>query len=345
MLRQARNELTIEVRIEGKSPLLIKDGRESKNKGEKDLPSAVFQSRLEREDIEAAVRGKRLDPMLSGLVVPGSSIRGAVRSHLEKALRSLDEEPKVCDPFIGVGSEDDDHERESVEEQRPDASCSSRLSNKEASAPVHAYRDSCPICQLFGNTAQGSRIAFGEGRFTGGKPALIDNNAISRQTGAAISPFKSLVVLNAVVIAELQIRNFELWQAGLLARLFDDLKNGFVRLGSGKSKGWGRITAKATSMTLTYFGLDNRLGEGKLLGVAEMIPGGTAEAYGMTQCAKPPELPAFTQDAAASFWRQTATIHKPEELWDQCRPFFDKATWASVKTLAARRAAAGTERA
>ena len=334
MLRKALNELTLSVRINGLSPLLVKDGRESKEKGDKERPAMVFQSRLTREDLD---RADWPNVACSQFFVPGSSIRGAWRSHLEKVLRSFDEPPKVCDPFAGIGPEDDDEVRKAAEEARADASCSSRLANKEGSAPPHAYRDSCPICQLFGNTAQGSRIAFGEGKITGGKPALIDNNAISRQTGAAISPFKSLVLLEAEIETEVQLRNFELWQVGLLAHLFDDLKNGLVRLGSGKSKGWGRVTAQVTAMKLTYFGLDNRFVENRLLGVGEMLPAEIASRYGMACCEEPPEMPKNTADPSSPPWRHSATITDPAAFWNACRPCFSKKAWDAVRPLAARR--------
>lgn len=336
MLRKALNELTLAVKINGLSPLLVKDGRESKEKGDKERPAMIFQSRLTREDLDRA-NWNPPNFSCSQFFVPGSSIRGAWRSHLERILRSFDEQPKVCDPFAGIGPEDQEKERKAAEEARGDASCSIRLANKEGTAPPHAYRDSCPICQLFGNTAQGSRIAFAEGKITGGKPTLIDNNAISRQTGAAISPFKSLVLLDAEIETEVQLRNFELWQVGLLAHLFDDLKNGLVRLGSGKSKGWGRVKAQVTAIKLTYFGLDNSFAENRLLGVGEMLPAEMASRYGMARCEEPPELPGYSADTASSLWRHSATISDAAAFWNSCRSCFNERTWNAVRPLAARR--------
>jgi CRISPR/Cas system CSM-associated protein Csm3 (group 7 of RAMP superfamily) len=86
---------------------MIKDGRESMQMGGTALPHMVFQSRMTPEELANAVP-RHLDSIRPMLFVPGSSLRGAWRSHLEKVLRSLDEVPKVCDPFIGSGSEDQD---------------------------------------------------------------------------------------------------------------------------------------------------------------------------------------------------------------------------------------------
>ena len=343
MLRQAKNELTLSVKISGKSPLLIKDGREEiaelfkqlkeqDRERYKDLPAMVFQSRLSPRQLSEKIP-RNLPSLLDNIFVPGSGIRGAWRSHLEKTLRSLDDEPRVCDPFNGIGDSGEENTSDASKKTRDDAACSRRLANKKDSAPEHPYRDSCPVCRLFGNTAQGSRIAFGEGKVEGGKPTLIDNNAISRQTGAAISPFKSLVLLDAVVTTEIQIRNFELWQAGLLAYLFDDLKAGLVRLGSGKSKGWGRVKAEVTAMKLTYFGLGDKFAEGKLLGVGEMLSKEKAkEDYGMDQATAPPALPAFSP-TESSLWRHSVSITEPGVFWDTCKPFFNETVWTGFDVL------------
>ena len=341
MLRQARNELSLVVRIEGLSPLLVKDGR--KGGGSPELPAMLFQSRHSVPEINTAVNQNRLatDAFRDRLFVAGSSIRGAWRAHLEKTLRSLDDAPKVCDPFIGVGSEDQDERRKAAEAGRVDRACSGRLANQDGSPPPYPYHGSCPVCQLFGNTAQGSRISFGEGRFVGGTATVVANNAISRQTGAAISPFKSLVVLDAAIEAEVQVRNFELWQAGLLGHLFDDLGSGLVRLGSGKSKGWGRVRAEAISMRLTYFGLRDWVAAGRLAGVAEMMEEGEARKYGMTKNAESPLLPAHTQEPGPALWRRTVTILGPNEFWGVCKSYFNAEFWASIPELPARPAAGG----
>ena len=166
---------------------------------------------------------------------------------------------------------------------------------------------------------------------------MIDNNAISRQTGAAISPFKSLVLLDAEIETEVQLRNFELWQVGLLAHLFDDLKNGLVRLGSGKSKGWGRVTARVTAMKLTYFGLDNPFVKKRLLGVGEMLPAEMALRYGMARCEEPPALPEWVPDPASPPWRHSVTTTDAAAFWNASRPCFNEKAWDAVRPLAARR--------
>src|ERR1039458_2863300 len=112
MLRQSVNELAITVKIQGGPVLLIKDGRfNDKKKQEwipnkddrKRAPSALPISRNPEPKLKDVVTSANPLTAASSLAfyLPGSSIRGAWRAHLEKALRSLDDEdPKVCDPLI-----------------------------------------------------------------------------------------------------------------------------------------------------------------------------------------------------------------------------------------------------
>src|ERR1039458_768375 len=164
MLRQSVNELAITVEIQGGPVLLIKDGRCNdkkkqdwiEKKDRKKAPSSLPISRNTESELKEAVTSpnplaaaKALDYYL-----PGSSIRGAWRAHLEKTLRSLDDaSPKVCDPLI------------SDEEQGPAGpylACSKVLVNDKEERVAVPYHDSCPVCRLFGNTAQASRLSFAD---------------------------------------------------------------------------------------------------------------------------------------------------------------------------------------
>jgi len=323
MLRKSKNELTLTVDLQGTSPLMIKDGRwKNAEMGNSKLPAMIFLSRTPLSRLTAAVSQDQLGLVGFEYFIPGASIRGAWRAHLEKVLRSLDDDPKVCDPIIA--------ETDPVRGETPSwlFSCSSNLLNDEDPAPLHPYRDSCPICRLFGNTAQASRLSFSDATKTGGTAVDLDNNAISRQTGAAISPFKSRVILDARFTFELTIRNFELWHLGLLACLFADLEAGRVRLGAGKSKGWGQVKAAVSSLKLTYFGLDDPFEQGKLLGIGETMSPEALLHYGISAAPTPPALPPFSK-LASSPWRHTVQIDDAALFWPLCRPFFSEETWAS----------------
>jgi hypothetical protein len=351
MLRQSVNELAITVKIQGGGALLIKDGRfndeikqrwlpDQRDEGRKKAPSALPISRSAETRLKEAVtsfaekvRAGISDPLDAfrplDYYLPGSSIRGAWRAHLEKALRSLDEAaPKVCDPLI------------SDEEQGPAApflACSKVLVNDEDERVAVPYHSSCPVCRLFGNTAQASRLSFSDAELD--RPtelAVVDNVAISRQTGAVHSPFRAVVLRKATATVKLRLRNFELWQAGLLGHLFEDLARGMVPLGSGKNKGWGANIARAVSIRLTCFGQD-RAADGNLRGLGE-IPGQDRwKEYGFAPARTPPAIRAKRIDGESAAWRHVYEIQDIPAFWASVKPCFDETLWQGMPFLSERR--------
>jgi len=349
VLRRLLNELTVHVEVESHSPLLIKDGRydknapgwaEAKSEAAKKAPDSVFISRSTTEDLKAAVlpsldwdRIRKLE-----YYVPGSSVRGSWRSHLEMVLRSLDpDRPKVCDPLLTKNKESPD--------PGPWESCSSVLVNEKNPRPRMAYKGSCPVCRLFGSTAQASRISFSDGRIAGPpNPEMVDNVAINRFTGAVKSPFKALALVGAKFTLELHVENFELWHVGLLAWLFEDLKAKRVPLGSGKNKGLGEISAIASRVDLAYYGTEDKGADDRLRGIAELLDDPADRTfYGLERSNNPPAV-ALTPDASAQLpWRHSRTAEGAAvgALWAAVKPAFQD-RWSRLPALSDRKARANS---
>ena len=119
------------------------------------MPDVIPISRASVADLRKTVTdGQPLAAMEKlPVFIPGTSLKGAWRSYLERTLRSLDppDRPRICDPL----EEDDDFN---------DTSCSRVLTlRKQAKKLFVPYSASCPVCRLFGSTLQGSRIAIGDG--------------------------------------------------------------------------------------------------------------------------------------------------------------------------------------
>ena len=337
MLRQSVSELTITVKISGGPVLLIKDGRFNDKKDwiprkedRKSAPSAIPISRSPESALRAVVTSKErlTEARKLEFYLPASSIRGAWRAHLEKVLRSLDDAaPRVCDPLIAD------------EEQGPAGpylACSRVLVNEDDERVKVPYRASCPVCRLFGNTAQASRLSFGDAELSSFDLAEVDNVAISRQTGAVHSPFRAMVLRNARARLKLRLRNFELWQAALLGHLFDDLRGGLVPLGSGKNKGWGANTAEAVEIRLTYFGQD-RGRDGRLRGLGEILDQPRCKDYGLAPERSAPAIQASRLDGESAMWRHVYEVQDASAFWGSVKPFFDDRLWQGMPSLADRR--------
>jgi len=238
MLKKMLNEATITFQIEATGPILIKDGETDE------------EMRVRKQIDKSSPNMRFVVDANEEIFIPGSSIKGVWRSWCEKIARTISEDnsPLSCDPF------DDEITSRHL-------SCSKRLEKKDSSS---IYALSCPICKLFGNTSLGSRIRIldaylsDNGNKTRDNLSMRDGIGIDRFTGGVSSGanFKYQYVMGRTFKTEVQIRNFELWQLGLLAFLFRDFEEELVPVGFGKTRGLGRVKGTVDSLNLIYYGLN-----------------------------------------------------------------------------------------
>ncbi len=249
MLKYKLNQLDLTLECNFDGPFLIKDGQYVKRKNS-NQPDAVF--------IKRSSPGHGNSHLY---YVPGSSIRGLFRSHAEKIIRTKSPVNGLycCDPF--------DIDQENNEAR----GCTKRLPElKKNMRPVYKY--TCMACKLFGAGGHGSRISFSDGELSDFNKRVIDGVGIDRFTGGSVqgAKFQNEVLEKGFFKFKISLRNFEIWQLGLLAFVLRDLENGELKLGFGKSKGFGAMTSIIQDVIFTYW----RKPEGnKLAGVADMLPG------------------------------------------------------------------------
>lgn len=236
MLKRLVNELRCELTITTTGPVLIKSGH-------------------------ASVSGPDMTPVRTyrngslQVYLPGSSLKGVVRSHLEKICRTL-KPGAVCNPFITV--------RELPDDLRfSDVSCSDKFEmrkkwlkekGKKALDSATVYHDSCPICRLFGSTSYIGRISMSDAYLASPELKDIrDGVGIDRLTGGAAcgAKFGLEVVSSGVSFAtEILLRNFECWQLGMLLLAIKDMEDELVRIGSGRSRGLGAVKAELAMLDI-----------------------------------------------------------------------------------------------
>jgi CRISPR-associated RAMP protein (TIGR02581 family) len=216
--------------------------------------------------------------------IPGSSLKGVVRSYAEMICRSLRESPvPVCLPYVTPGRE--------VDGEGNQASCGLRIEGYKRAQQVPTvptpdiYRISCPACRTFGSHAFIGRLATSDAYLTDafrqtGKAVLEvrDGVAIDRLTGgpAGGAKYDLEVLTRGEFGARIEIRNFERWQLGLLGLVLRDMEEELVRIGLGKSRGLGRIRAEVTKFAVTSYA---RKLEG-LTGLAGVCKAEETKAYG-----------------------------------------------------------------
>jgi CRISPR/Cas system CSM-associated protein Csm3 (group 7 of RAMP superfamily) len=310
MLSHPVNEIEIALTLRALSPLLVKEGRYTDTLREKwkqqetvrdQLPNAVPATQNSLDEIKAAVISENPSRAMNrlSLYIPGSSLRGSWRSHLERLLRGMSspKEARICDPF-------DDK-----------TSCSRWLAPSEdedipADRKDHPYNDSCPICRIFGSTAHASRLSISDGVRKGAAGRVVhrDHVRIDRKDGkVGLGPFRFLGIQDAEFEITIRLRNFELWQMGFIASLLKELEDERIPLGSGKNKGYGKVKATVGKVTLTY--INTPLPITKLIGVAEHPAWGAyfQKRYGLHQY-EGPEVPLTIRFESPTPWRATAVL-------------------------------------
>lgn len=238
MLKKIVNEAFCTLRITTTGPLLVKSGHASVS-GPDMTPVLTFRN------------GKQ------EVYIPGSSLKGVFRSHIEKIVCSL--KPRVvCYPF-----ELSDTPRDKIADLKQLQSdylesCGGVFNqyakrNEESRRRLEertdlVYAASCPTCRLFGSTGFIGCIAIGDAYLVSEQiKEQRDGVGIDRLTGGASHGAKfELEVVSAGVSFEtgIHLRNFEIWQLGMLFVVLQDMADELIRLGSGRSRGLGQVKAE-----------------------------------------------------------------------------------------------------
>ena len=276
MFKRAYNRAVVRLRIETRTPLLIRSGDPGLEPGP-DL--ACVRTRH-------AVYGQTV-------YIPGSSLKGVLRSSAEAAVRgqTLEGVDGACDLFdreLGCGFR--------IQKEAKNADLST--------AEIH--RRHCLACRTFGSTAMRGRTSVRDhypidpddpsgahlerANLTEGRHGV----AINRISGAAQRGAlydMEVVPAGSVFFGDVALQNYQAWQLGLLATAIDELNFGFAQLGSAKSRGLGVVE----------------------VGVQKVIHEQTRSAgktpVGVGACARPEEVDAYQLLPEQSLGAVEGTAH------------------------------------
>lgn len=231
MLKKLFNECTFTLTLTPVDPILIKSGY-------------------------ATVMGADMTPVVTQrhgetqVFLPGSSLKGVFRSHAERIARTI-KDGIVCIPY---------------QDQRDagnysDVFCGNKFRLRRRFGVVFSnqefYHDSCPACRLFGSTDFIGRFAISDAYLTNPEDQQIerrDGVGIDRFTGGAAhgAKFELEVVTSGAFQTKVHLRNFEIWQLGMVAAVLKDFQDELIRIGSGKSRGLGKVKGAVTDFTLAF---------------------------------------------------------------------------------------------
>jgi len=184
---------------------------------------------------------------------PGTSLKGVLRSHLERIARTL-HPGSVCIPYFDPRKRD---LRVPVAAEAGSHGCGFRSRGQGKDPSAAAYHDSCAACRLFGSLKFAGRFSIGDAYpLPGHTPQLEQRNGvgIDRFTGGTVPGvlFDLQVLVGGRFEARIRVVNFELWQLAALNLLLADLQDEMLQIGSGRSRGLGRVRGLVRTYHLSY---------------------------------------------------------------------------------------------
>lgn len=318
MLKKLFNDCTIEMKLETVDPMLVKSGLATVNG-----PNMSFVR---------TYRSGYAEPY-----IPGSSLKGVLRSHAERIARTL-RSPSACEPFW---NEEIKKEVQRNTNQRAETMwCGEKFNQREKSFDEEinnqtAYKESCPACRFFGSTFYSGRFAISDAYLIEEDPRqwrleMRDGVGIDRYTGGASSraKFDLEVLTNARFKFTIQISNFELWQLGWMAYTLQDLKDKLIQVGSAKTRGLGRVKGTVESVTVGYVVLnENELrdetGLPKLRGIGSLMPDPNYGLNSDDEVSLPADY-AFARPAGKLRFEHRFENGQDQALWLACAPQWER---------------------
>lgn len=197
-------------------------------------------------------------------VLPGSSLRGALRSQAERIARTLatlrawdngSDKASRKQAFLAICPACNPLTARTTD---PVASCNSfikTLSKDERSEldRLGAEQKLCLACYLFGSPWNGSRLRVEDAPFVGTQVTtkVLDFLAIDRFTGGGrdTAKFDAVVLWRPKFRARLLLENPEPWELGWLALVLRDLHQHLITVGFGAAKGFGECKIEDGSLT------------------------------------------------------------------------------------------------
>jgi CRISPR-associated RAMP protein (TIGR02581 family) len=164
--------------------------------------------------------------------IPGSSLKGVVRSTIEGLLRAAkNDRLRACDPLSF------------------ETSCGG---GGGRSGPL---KEHCAVCRLFGSHTVASHVRISDARMAeeSGPPPIERRDGVSIDRDLRVAAAKrkydlEVVSPGTVFSLELFVVNPEPWLMGLLVTGLDQLREGFTAIGGFTSRGLGRVSIAWTSL-------------------------------------------------------------------------------------------------
>lgn len=278
MFKKSYNRAVLRIRLETVTPLLIKAG----------------DTGLDPTAAELTCVRTRHGAHGTTVYVPGSSMKGVIRSAAEASVRGRTFAALAGPPVDGA-----------CNPLEHTTSCGRFAGRQSTMAPTQIHGHQCLACRVFGSLALKGRASVRDlfpwapdGDASTGPSGTNHRNANATEVryGVAIDrvvgsvrhgPFDlELVPAGIAFWGEIALENYQVWQVGLLAEGLDQITDGFAQLGSSKSRGLGVARAEVQSILHEQ---SARAGA-RPAGVGKLASADEGKSYALLSEAELPEL-------------------------------------------------------
>ncbi|NJL39940.1 MAG: CRISPR-associated protein [Leptolyngbyaceae cyanobacterium RM2_2_4] len=271
------NHCTIELSLIPDGPILIKSGKEGADPTKPDM-----------EFVETYHEGGR------SLYLPGSSLKGAIRAHAERIVRTVGRDSKPNESGVLWANDPLNDNYDYLKDPKD---------KKKTLLSHRIYKESSFTDQLFGNVEIASRLRIEDAYPIDRTQLKVEERngvAIDRVFGSvAVGPFNYQVCTAGAFKTKIHLKNFTLAQLGLIGLVLRDLNDGWFGIGFAKSRGMGQVAVTLKQAIVQYPGCvlveENsvtkikQLGSAKqpwnntmLLGAGEFLSEEDANTYGFS---------------------------------------------------------------
>jgi CRISPR/Cas system CSM-associated protein Csm3 (group 7 of RAMP superfamily) len=265
MHKRLVNHCTIELSLIPDGPILIKSGEEG---ADPTKPNMEF--------VETYHAGGKT------IYLPGSSLKGAIRAHAERIVRTVGSDQRPPNPSQLWANDPLNDKYEYLKDK----------------SPTDIYKLSSFTDQLFGNTSIASRLRIEDAYPDKSQPVKTEERngvAIDRVFGSvAVGPFNYQVCTAGEFRTKIHLKNFTLAQLGLIGLVLRDLNDGWFGIGFAKSRGLGTVKVQLNSAVVQYPSCElsdnqiNAFGQSKhwtntsLIGAGEFLTEAESIKYGFS---------------------------------------------------------------
>jgi CRISPR/Cas system CSM-associated protein Csm3 (group 7 of RAMP superfamily) len=280
MHKRLVNQCAISLRLIPNGPILIKASDQGADPTKPDM-----------EFVEAYHNGKK------EVYLPGSSLKGVIRAHAERIVRTVGGERYDSNKPDALWSNDPLNDRHTYLEEEYFPNGEKKRKKRSADG---IYRHSCFIDQMFGNTSIASHVRITDAYHDPevGIPLMLEERnsvAIDRFSGSTAGSglFNFQVCTSGAFKTTIHLKNFTLAQLGLIGLVLRDLNEGWVGVGFGKSRGLGFVTVDYLKATIQYptacfdkdgkvllMGSKRTLDNNRIYGAGEFLDETTRKSYG-----------------------------------------------------------------